>query len=68
MNDTGQKCGTRFLRFADLKERGVINNWQTLRRWIEREAIPPGIMLGPNCRAWAEDEIDAWLDSRPKGK
>lgn len=25
-------------------------------------------MLSPNARFWTEDEIDAWLDSRPEGK
>ena len=28
---------TVYLRFADLKERGIVNNWMTLRRWVERE-------------------------------
>lgn len=56
---------TKLLRFADLKERGVVSNWVTLRRWIEREGFPPGLLLGPNSRAWNEAEISAWLASRP---
>ena len=55
---------TVFLRFADLKERGIVGNWMTLRRWIEREGFPPGVKLGPNTRAWAEGEIERWLESR----
>jgi hypothetical protein len=54
------------LRFADLKRRKIINNWPTLLRWIEREGFPAGFYLGPNSRAWFEDEIDAWLDERAR--
>ena len=45
-----------FLRFADLKARGIVGNWMTLRRWIEREGFPPGVKLGPNTRAWSESK------------
>jgi len=53
-----------FLRFADLKARGILGNWMTLRRWIEREGFPPGVKLGPNTRAWSESEIEEWLAGR----
>ena len=56
------------LRFADLKARGIVKNWPTLKRWIENEGFPPGRQLGPNTRVFPEDEIQEWLDSRPKGK
>jgi predicted DNA-binding transcriptional regulator AlpA len=56
---------TRLLRFRDLKERGIIPNWPTLRVRIARDGFPPGRMLGPNSRAWTEAEIDVWLRSRP---
>jgi predicted DNA-binding transcriptional regulator AlpA len=52
------------IRFSDLEKRGIVHNWVTLLRWIEREGFPPGFRLGPNCRAWFEEEIDAWLESR----
>jgi hypothetical protein len=55
---------TVLLRFADLKARGIVGNWITLKRWIEREGFPPGVKLGPNTRAWAEDEIEQWLATR----
>jgi hypothetical protein len=55
----------KFLRFADLRERGIINSWPMLRRRIERDGFPPGRMLGPNTRAWSEAEVDAWIKSRP---
>ena len=55
----------RYVRFADLKGRGIVSNHVTLKRWIEKEGFPPGILLGPNSRAWLESEIEAWLASRP---
>jgi predicted DNA-binding transcriptional regulator AlpA len=56
------------LRFADLKARGIVRNWVTLRSWIDREGFPPGMMLGPNSRAWREDEVEDWLNRRPSAK
>jgi predicted DNA-binding transcriptional regulator AlpA len=58
----------KFLKFKDPKERGVVTNWPTLLRWIADEGFPAGIKLGPNVRAWREDEIEAWLESRPQAK
>jgi predicted DNA-binding transcriptional regulator AlpA len=53
------------LRFRDLKDRKIVQNHPTLKRWIEREGFPPGFLLGPNSRAWREEDVTAWLDSRP---
>ena len=55
----------RFLRFRDLKARGLLSNHVTLGRWIKHEGFPPGMMLGPNTRVWTEAEIEAWIGSRP---
>jgi predicted DNA-binding transcriptional regulator AlpA len=55
----------KFLRFADLKAAGIVNSWAMLRRRIERDGFPVGRMLGPNTRAWSEDEVEAWIASRP---
>ncbi len=46
-----------YLRFNDLKDKGIVSNWTTLRRWIRDGRFPPGRMIGPNSRAWTEDEI-----------
>lgn len=54
-----------FLRFRDLKDRGLVFNWPTLLRWIEFEGFPPGRRLGPNTRAWTAEEVEAWVASRP---
>jgi len=55
---------TKFVRFRDLKERRIVENWPTLLRWIETQGFPPGVRLGPNLRAWPEPEVEAWLNSR----
>ncbi len=47
----------KYVRFKDLSEMGLVNNWTTLRRWIKAGHFPPGRMIGPNSRAWTEDEI-----------
>jgi predicted DNA-binding transcriptional regulator AlpA len=53
------------LRFSDLKKRGIISNWPTLHRWIKFEGFPPGMLLGPNSRAWTDDEVAEWIAKRP---
>jgi hypothetical protein len=54
-----------FVRFRTLQARGIVDNYVTLTRWIEDCGFPPGRLLGPNCRAWTEEEVAAWLSSRP---
>ena len=29
------------------------------------EAFPPGVMIGPNTRAWRLDQVQEWLRARP---
>lgn len=53
------------LRFSDLRERGVVRTRPTLRNWIKDRGFPPGQLTGPNCRTWAEDEVQQYLDNRP---
>ena len=54
----------RYLRYSDLVERGIVNNRATLYRWIRRYGFPAGVLLGPNSRAWSEDAVVRWLESR----
>ena len=56
---------TVLLRFADLRERGIVNSWPQLKRLQDLHGFPPGRMLSPNVRAWAESEIDKWFELRP---
>lgn len=39
-----------------------VQNWRDVRDG----KLPPPIELGPNSIGWFEDEIDAWLASRPR--
>jgi hypothetical protein len=55
----------KLLRFADLRERGVVDSWAQLRRLIDHCGFPQGRMLSPNQRTWDEAEIDAWYAARP---
>ena len=31
---------TDYLRFEDLKQRGIVKHWLTLRRWIKHAGFP----------------------------
>jgi predicted DNA-binding transcriptional regulator AlpA len=56
---------TNLLRMPDLKARRIVNSWPMLKRRIEYDNFPPGRMIGPNSRAWTEDEVEDWIASRP---
>ena len=55
----------RYVRFSDLKAAGIVDNWVTLNERVRRDGFPPGIKLGPNTRAWAVEDVEAWLAARP---
>ena len=54
----------RLLRFADLKEAGIVSNWPQLGRLIKNSNFPPGYLLGPQTRVWDAPDIEAWLQHR----
>jgi len=54
----------KLIRYHQIKQRGIVRNRMTLKRWIDGQGFPPGFMLGPNTRAWPEYEVDAWLAAR----
>ena len=54
----------RFLRYCELKERGIVPNRVQLARSIESYDFPRPVELGANSIAWYEDEIEDWLASR----
>jgi hypothetical protein len=56
---------TKWLKFADIKERGIIDNHVTLKRRIAEDGFPSGRWFGKNDRRFPEDEVEAWLASRP---
>jgi hypothetical protein len=55
----------KYLRYDDLRKRGIVNNRVTLSNWIRERDFPAGFLLGPNTRAWTEDSVEDWLASRP---
>jgi predicted DNA-binding transcriptional regulator AlpA len=56
---------TKYLRYANLAERGLVKNRATLKNLIDKCGFPPGRLIGPNTRAWTEDEIDAYVAGCP---
>ncbi len=64
MKQWKRKAGGVWLRFSDLKARGIVNNRTTLARWIKDYDFPAGALLGPNSRAWPADQVESWLDAR----
>jgi predicted DNA-binding transcriptional regulator AlpA len=57
-----------FCRYDDLVAAGIVANRTTLLRLIDDENFPPGVMIGPNTRAWRFDEVEAWLERRPSAR
>jgi hypothetical protein len=53
------------LRFKHLKQRGIVASFAQVKHLQEKEGFPLGRLLGPNTRVWTEDEVEAWLASRP---
>ena len=53
------------IRFRDLQALGIVENWPQLKRLVDKHGFPTGMYLGPNSRAWFEDEVNAWLLARP---
>ena len=54
----------KLLRFKDLQARRIVTNRVTLKNWIDKHDFPSGVKLGPNTRAWSEDEVEAWIQAR----
>ena len=55
----------KYLRFDDLRERGIVGNRVTLGNWIRDHGFPAGILAGPNSRLWPEADVEQWLTTRP---
>jgi predicted DNA-binding transcriptional regulator AlpA len=60
----------KLIRYPALVEKGVVNpgGRMTLKRLIDTQGFPAGILISPNARAWDEDEVDAWIASRPAAR
>jgi predicted DNA-binding transcriptional regulator AlpA len=53
--------GRKTLRRQQVLERFGISN-STLNNWIKAGRFPAPIELGPNVRAWLEEELDAVVE------
>jgi predicted DNA-binding transcriptional regulator AlpA len=62
---------------ASATERRIVRGWEGASRktrksrvqlWrdVRDDRFPAPFQLGPNSVAWFEDEIDDWLNSRPR--
>ena len=51
------------LRFSDLQEIIPVSR-STLWRWVRDGSFPSPINLGPNTRAWREEDIRVWLETK----
>ncbi len=58
----------RYLKFSDLRERGIVPNRTTLARWQRNLGFPIGFLIGPNSRVFPEREVLAWLAKRARAK
>jgi predicted DNA-binding transcriptional regulator AlpA len=58
----------KLIRYNDLVEKGVVNSRMTLKRLIDTQGFPPGVLITPNARAWDEAEVDGWIASRPAAR
>lgn len=59
----------RVLSFDELKpERGIGFCREQIRRLVKAGKFPRPIELGENRVAWRVDEVDAWLEARPRRK
>jgi predicted DNA-binding transcriptional regulator AlpA len=55
----------KWIRYNDLVAKGVFNSRMTLKRAIDDQDFPPGVLITPNARVWDEAEVDAWIAARP---
>jgi prophage regulatory protein len=60
-----EKTGRRLLRSPEVEDRTQRSRVQCWRD-IKAGKFPAPVELGPNSVGWFEDEIEAWLATRPR--
>lgn len=55
-----------YLRINEVQKRCGNVSKATIYRWSKHYGFPEPIKLGPNTAAWPKDEIENWLQSRPR--
>jgi hypothetical protein len=53
------------VRFEDLRQRGIVNSWAALKHMQQTAGFPKGRLIGPNTRAWTDEEVAQWWNTRP---
>ena len=61
---TGKKTGRRLLDYPALRERGIPWSRVHIGRLEAAQKFPLHIDVGANSRAWFEDEIDDFLETK----
>jgi predicted DNA-binding transcriptional regulator AlpA len=56
------------IRYPALVAKGIVNSRMTLKRLIDTQNFPAGVLITPNARAWNEAEVDAWVAARPAAR
>ena len=54
-----------FIKFADLKAAGIVNNHCALKILIDNHNFPKGRWLGSATHVWTLNEVQQWLANRP---
>eukprot|EP01037_Dinobryon_pediforme_P012166 gene12166-12254_t len=53
---------------VDFSEDGTGYSPMTLKRAIDGQGFPPGVLITPNSRVWTEEEVKAWFADRPTSR
>jgi prophage regulatory protein len=56
----------KILRRHEVVDRTRLSR-DTIRRREHAGTFPRRVKLGPNSVGWIEEEVDAWIASRPRG-
>jgi hypothetical protein len=59
---------TKFWKYKDLKEAGIVGSPMTLKRLIDTGRLAPGRLVTPNSRIWTDEEVQALIDGSPTGR
>jgi hypothetical protein len=54
-----------FIKFADLKAAGIVNDHCALKVLIDDHNFPKGRWLGSATHVWTLNEVEQWLANRP---
>ena len=54
-----------YIRFRDLKERGIVDSWPQLKFMIDNYGFPAGRLASPQVRIWSQDEVADYLANPP---